>query len=312
MNILICLITIKSILTSWRFKNPITAKSGFLIYLGAVAPVGDYILRLVLGEIWFQTSGLIFHSVIYQGLVWSLFALLHWVYWRNIRQAVNCLLPLLGLLAYTVFTILSTEAMPFFAPLSHAKVSFNLVNAGYLIPMVLAIMLRTTIKWIRLNNLIVSRISLSILLIFIVSMGLAQLNIKRTSSNVFSTTSELTIIPTGILPYSWAVVSLQDFQYQVGRYNLFKGWDKEIDTKHAFLNFKMAQNALLDPRIFLIYVSAFKNPVISASIQNETMMVDISELTPYSELWWVDRLQIIINKTGQFVDYNIDYRTLQF
>ena len=280
------------------------------MYMGVVLPFGDYILRLILGEIWFQTSGLIFHSVIYHSLIWSLVALLHWVYWRNIRQAVTWFLPLIGLFAYAVFSILSTVAMPFLFPLSHAKFSFNLVNAGYLIPLVLAIIVWTTRKWTRLHGLIVSRATLAILVGFVALMGIVQLNILRTSSDIFINKSDLTIIPTGIVPYNWAVVSYYDKLYRVGNYNLISGWRREVNEKDAFHNFEMVQNALIDPKIHLIYTSAFKNPVASASIQNETMTIDISELTPL-DVWWVDNLKLIINKTGQIIDLNVDYRILQ-
>ena len=278
--------------------------------MGAVLPFGDYILRLILGEIWFQTSGLIFHSVIYHCLIWSLVALLHWVYWRNIRQAVIWFLPLIGLFTYAVFSTLSTVAMPFLFPLSHAKFSFNLVNAGYLIPLILAIIVWTTRKWTRLHGIIVSRANLAILVGFVALMGIVQLNILRTSSDIFINKSDLTIIPTGIVPYNWAVVSYHDKIYRVGKYILISGWRREINEKDAFHSFEMVQSALIDPKIHLVYTSAFKNPVASASIQNETMTIDISELTPL-DIWWVDNLKLIINKTGQIIDLNVDYRILQ-
>jgi len=311
MNILICLITVRHIIINWEIKYSVPRKSSLLIYVGVLAPLGDYILRIFLGEIWFQTSGLIFHSFAYHVLFWGLIALLHWVYWRNIKQAITWLVPLLGLLLYAIFSTFSTEMNPFLAPFSKSSVSLNWVNAGYLIPLILIAILWITKKWNRLSRLAISRISLSIVLLFVVFFGAVQMNIKRMVTDSFTQTRNINITPANFVPLDWDVVAYQENRYQVSHYNLIKGWRREANDKDAFHNFEMSQSILLNPRIFQIYSTTFKNPVISTSVQNETMMIEISELIPSSEILWVDNLQLIINRTGQIIDYNVDYRTIR-
>ena len=311
MNIVISLITFQCLRLNWEVKRPISTKSSILIILGIIAPLGDYILRIILGEIWFQTSGLVFHSFIYHGLLWGVMALLHWVYQRNIRQAVIWLLPLTGLFTYFIFTVLSTEALPFFSPLSDIRLSLNWVNSGHLIPLILAVAFWITKKWTHLNRVLISRVSLGIFLVYIISMGTIQINIKRMLAETPIQNSMVNITPARFLPLDWDVVTYANNHYQVRRYQLVNGWIDEVLEPDAFHNFDMSQNALRDPKIFRIVSSAFKNPVISTTIQNETMMVEISEVVPSSEILWIDNLQLIINRTGQLVDYHVDFRTIR-
>lgn len=281
-----------------------------MIYVGICMPIGDYILRLALGEIWFRTSGLIFHSFIYQGIFWGILALLHWVYWKDFKRAGRLFFPIIGLILYALFTALSTENVTFFAPITSQSFHLDWVISGYFIPLALAILLMITKRWTRLSLQTTGIIALCFLVIYTASMGLMNFYIHQTLNSSLAESVIVNITPANSLQTKWNITVYQQNRYKIKQYHIIEGWLEEIEEVTAFEDSSLSQKLLLDPVIFSLFVNAFTNPVIYTRIQNEILKVEISEMIPLSELLWVNKIQITKNRSGQTLSINVHYRSL--
>ncbi|NQU64842.1 MAG: hypothetical protein HQ517_11270 [SAR324 cluster bacterium] len=310
MNIVVCVFACYYALNLIQKKITVSRGSRYLFYLGIVLPAGDYLLRFIIGEIWFQTEGLIFHSLIYQSLFWGVGALLSWIYLRDIKKAGRVLLPVAGLLVYTLFSVFGTENLSFLAPLSSHFFKLGWVNSGFLILVVVYTVLWIITRWSELSETTVSILALFILLVFVTYAGISYNRIVREWQKSFPKARVVSILPANHQQTLWNVVTRQQDTYSHGKFHFIRGQQGEI-TEHAELSdSEVSQMALLDPTIRVMFQKAFKNPVIQTNMHNESMLITISELLPLIEPIWIKRMQFRKNKSGQIVAFEIDYGTV--
>lgn len=309
MNTAICVLSVYFGLSLIQERVRISRLTRFFLYLGMVLPLLDYLLRFTVGEIWFQTEGLIFHSFIYQSLFWGLSAILVWVYCRNIKNAGRLLLPLVGLLLYALFSVFSMENISFLAPFSSASFNLGWVTPGYLIPTILLIVFGFTIIGSDLSKTRISSVALLSLFIFVVYAGISYHRIRQDLKGVFPYPEVISIAPVNHQQTMWRVITLNKDNYSHSKFHFIQGQYGEIEQQ-AFLNGKdTAQMALEDPVIREVFQKAFRSPVIQVDIQNEAMLVTINELLPLIEPVWVKEVQLRKNRSGQMVFFDIKYGT---
>ncbi len=309
MNIVACVFFVYFGLNLLQKKAVISRSTRFFLYLGTVLPVMDYFLRFSVGEIWFQTEGLIFHSFVYQSLFWGIASILVWVYIRDIRKAGKLLFPLVGLLMYTVFSVFSMENISFLTPLSSASFSLGWVIPGYLIPTVILIVFWITAIGSDLSKTLVSILALLSLIGFIVYAGISYHRINQDLKSVFPNPQVVSIAPVNHQQTMWRVVTKHQDNYSLSHFHFIQGQHGEVEEHPSLNESETAQMALLDPVIWEIFQKAFRNPVIQIDIQNESMLVTISELVPLIEPLWVKKIQLRKNRSGQIVFFDIDYGT---
>ncbi len=310
MNIVICFISAFHFFKLIQRKKFIQRNTRFLIYIGIIMPLGDYLLRLVLGDLWFYSGALIFHSFFFQIFFWTVIAILYWVYAKDIKGALKAYYPLVGLLLYALFTLFSTERLNFLNPFFSTTVNLDWVNAGYSIPLIIAGLLWVTKKWSELSASTISKFSLIGLTVFIVLVGFIRNNVVRDLVNDFRPAKTISIIPANNLQTEWNVVAYKDRQYVVGRYHFVQGWLGKIEEEPAFDDFQISQNILRDPSVRGLYLNAFKNPVIKTELQNEVISVTILELRPSIEFLWVKDAKMVKNRSGQIMDFSVRYGTI--
>ena len=310
MNIVICAFAVHHVLILIQKRVTISRWSRSLLFLGIILPAGDYLLRFFIGEIWFQTGGLIFHSLIYQAFFWGTLTLLSWVYQRDVKKAGILLLPLVGLSLYVLFSIFSTEDLPFLSPFSLASFKLGWVNSGYLIPVVIFILLWVTSRWSEMSRKTTSILSISMLMIFITYSGISYYRINQQWQKSFPEAQIVSIVPSNHQQTTWRVVTCHQGSYLHSDFHFIQGQRGEIAEQPALSDSESSQLALLDPMIRVMFQRAFKNPVIQTNIQNESMNISISELLPLIEPVWIKQLQLRKNKSGQLVVFEINYGTM--
>ncbi len=310
MSILICFLSVFHFICIIQKRVFISKTTKGFIYLGVFLPIGDYILRFILGEEWFQSGNLIFHSFFYQAFFWSIIALLYWVYTRDFKGVFRFYLPLSGLFANMLFCLFSTENLAFFAPLYKTGFHFDLINAGYIIPLTVMLILWATKHWSELSAITISRLSFGFLVFFLLVVSIIKQNAANNLTDDFKDVKNINITPANNLQTEWNVAAYRDGMYLVGRYHFVQGWQGEIKKEAAFDDLEISQNILHDPTIKHLYFNAFKNPVIKMELQNEVIGVTISELRPSVEPLWVKQIQIIKNRSGQIMDINTNFGSI--
>jgi hypothetical protein len=310
MNIVVSAFVVYNVLNLIQKRLRISRWSRSLLYIGTVLPVGDYLLRFLIGEIWFQTGGQIFHSLIYQVLFWGVMGLLSWVYQRDVKKAGVFLLPLVGLLIYALFSVFSTESLPFLSPFSLVSFKLGWVNSGYLVPVIIFILFWFTSRWSEVSSRTTSMLALSVLVIFITYSGISYFRINQDWQKSFPEAQIVSIVPVNHQQTMWRVVTCLNGSYFHSNFHFIQGQRGEIAEQPALNDSEASQLVLLDPMIRDIFRNAFKNPVIQTNIQNESMNITISELLPLIEPIWIKQLQLRRNKSGQLVVFEIDYGTL--
>lgn len=310
MNIFVCALAGYYVTNLIQKRVTISRWSRFLFYLGIFLPAGDYLLRFIVGEIWFQTGGLIFHSLAYQTLFWGVAALLNWVYQRDLKKAIKLLLPLAGLLFYALFSIFGMESLSFLAPFSSACFSLGWVNSGFLIPVIVLSVLWITLMWSELPHTMVSILALCFLVAFVGYSGISHYRINQDLQKTFPRAHVVNIVPANHQQTLWQVVTYEQGNYSHCKFHFIQGPIGEIMEQPALSDTESSQLALLDPVVREVYLKAFKNPVIQTDIQNESMLISISELLPLIEPIWIKRLQLRKNKSGQMVIHEIEYGTI--
>ncbi|MCP4757015.1 MAG: hypothetical protein GY866_39635 [Proteobacteria bacterium] len=310
MNTIICIFSVYYFFKLVDKRISIGIGSKVLIYMGILMPIGDYVFRLVLGEIWFHTSGLIFHSFFYQGLFWSISALLFWVYRRDVKGAGRLLLPLVGLSIYALFTILGTESVAFLGPITLYSIHLDWIGSGYLIPLAVYILLLISKKWSDLSLYAIGRLSLGFLFLFFIYVGIVRYNIERSLDDSFQRHGSIVITPANSLQTVWNAVVKENNHYLSRKYHFIRGWQGEIQKHQISNDFEISQSVLLDPLVRLLYQNALKNPMLNADIQNEVLKVEISELFPSIEPLWIAKIKITKNRSGQLLDFSVDYGSI--
>ncbi len=310
MNIVVCAFAVYNVLNLIQERVTISRWSRSLLYLGIILPAADYLLRFLIGEIWFQTGGLIFHSLIYQAMFWGTLTLLSWVYQRDIKKAGILLLPLAGLLLYGLFSIFSAENLPFLSPFSLVSFKLGWVNSGYLIPVVIFILLWATTRWSEVSRKTTSILALSMLMIFVTYSGISYYRINQQWQKSFPDAQIVSIVPSNHQQTMWRVVTSHQGSYFHSDFHFIQGQRGEIAEQPALSDSETSQLALLDPMIRVMFRKAFKNPVMQTNIQNESMNISISELLPLIEPIWIKQLQLRKNKSGQMVVFEINYGTV--
>ncbi|MBT3227183.1 MAG: hypothetical protein HOE30_12225 [Deltaproteobacteria bacterium] len=310
MNIVVCAFAVYNVLNLIPKRLMISRWSRSLLYLGIALPSGDYLLRFLIGEIWFQTGGLIFHSVTYQSLFWGVIALLSWVYQRDVKIASKFLLPLAGLLLYALFSVFGTENLPFLSPFSLGSFKLGWVNSGYLIPVVVFTILWFATRWSEVSGKTISTLALSMLVVFITYSGISHFRINREWQKFFPEAQIVSIVPFNHQQTIWRVVTCLQGSYFHSNFHFIQGQRGEIAEQPALSDSEASQLALLDPVIRVMFQKAFKNPVIQTNIQNESMHISISELLPLIEPIWIKQIQLRKNKSGQMVIFEINYGTV--
>jgi len=310
MNIVITVFSLFFLLKLIRRKVPVSRKSRFMLYLGVVSPGLDYLLRFAWGEIWFQTEGLIFHSLIYQTVFWGIVALLVWVYTRRLRIAAGFLLPLAGLMLYALFCCLSTESVTFLAPLSKAAFNLGWITAGYIVPTVLML-----IFWLVLlfSDLPETPLSMGALLALVVFVGYAAISysrINRSLAAVFPESDIVSVFAENHQQTMWRVVAFRNSRYLHTRFHFVQGQYGDVRELKVLNDGDTAQSALLDPAVRMLFQRAFRNPLIQVDVQNESMLISISELVPLIEPLWIKQLQIRKGGSGWIEHVEVVYGTV--
>lgn len=309
MNSLICFLTVFHAVKLFQRRWFVSRKVRRLIFLGIFLPLSDYILRIILGELWFYSGNLVFHSFFYQMLFWSVLALLYWVKTREIESAIVFFFPVLGLFFYFLFSLLSTESLRFFTPFSDFTFHLGWINAGYFVPTVLALFLWGIKRWSEMSVENISRISLSVFAVFLITSGIVWNNAIGDMEKVAKGSELIRIKPSNSLHTEWDVTSYQNRVFKSGKYHFVQGWQGKMESVEAFGDFNLAQNVLLDPYIRSLYLKGFKNPILDVEIQNEVLKITIRELNPSIELLWLKQIQILKNDSGQIIDTTVNYGT---
>lgn len=310
MNSLICFLTVFHILQFIRNRWFFSRKVRRLVYLGIFLPVGDYILRLILGELWFSSGDLVFHSFIYQAMFWSMVSLIYWVYNRDLKGALEFYIPLAGLFLYWLFSLFSTESLYFLAPFHIESFHLNWINAGYFIPTMIALALWGIKKWSEMSNQMISKISLACLLLFLGLGGIIWNNAKGSLEERFGNVQLVHVSPANNLQTEWQVVSYDKGVYHSSKYHFVQEWQGDVERTEGFDDFEAAQSILMDPVVMGVYKNSFKNPVLTQEIQSEVSVITIKELNPSIELFWLKEVQILKNRSGQIIDFNVQYGTV--
>lgn len=309
MNSLICFLTVFHLFKLARRRLFVSKITRRLVYLGIFLPLGDYLLRMVRGDLWFFSGNLFFHSVPCHFLFWVVIALLFWVYSRDVLSSLRFLAPLLGLLCYMVFCLFSTEYLTFWAPVSEHGIRLNWVNSGYLIPSTVALLLQLSKRWSELSSVTVGRISIGVLVVFVSLAGFFRHNAISAIPEPHDSSGVQSVYPANILQTEWNTVVFHEGIYFSSRYHFVQGYQESFTSVEAFDDFETAQGVLVDQSIRRLYRFGFKNPVVSIQIQKEALQIAIKELYPAPELLWIQHAQIVRNRSGLILDYNSQYGT---
>ncbi len=270
--------------------------------------MGDYIYRFFKSEPLIHSCEVLFQSFIYQWAFWTLIVFYHWLVYRNLKSSLRFYLPLVGLGCYALFSILSTESVPFLYPLTSASTTFNLMKPGYLVLLIPISLVWFTRKWTKLSLLSLGCFSFLFLAGFLIAISATVAVIENSLTEPFTNSERLSILPGNHFYSEWHVVAVGQGKYHFDRYELFRGLKNDLRTRREFEDFELTQNILLNPLIHCIYYHSFKNPVASIDIQKEKLILDIAELIPSNDLFEVENLVMIQNKSGQIVNLQVNYR----
>ncbi len=309
MNSLICFLTVFHLFKLTRRRLFVAKVTRRLIYLGVFLPLGDYILRFIRGDLWFFSGNLLFHSIPYQCLFWCIFSLLYWVYCRELLRSLKFLFPLLGLIFYMLFSFLGTEHLTFWTPISNFSLHLDWVNSGYLIPTTVALILLISKRWSEISSVTIGRISLSVLIVFVILAGIIRNNAKNDIPAEYKKSGVVTITPANNLHTEWQAVNYRDGYYYFSRYHFVQGYQLKFKQIDAFDDYDTVQSVFLDASIRNLCLFGFKNPLVKIQIQSEALRIDIKELNPSSELLWIKEAQVVRNRSGLIVDFSVQYGT---
>ena len=283
-----------------------------LTILGAILPLGDYAYRLFRSQPLFFSCEVIFQSFVYQGVFWSIIVVYHWIVTRDFRKSFQFYLPLWGLCWYAFFSVLGTDGIPFFYPLSTFHMELGFVKDSYLILLVPISLVWITKKWSRLSLYIISWISFSYLAVFLIFASGFRIIIINSLAELDGSSGDISIIPANYYRTEWRIVSKDQDKYYSYRYKLFGGLQNNPQSQTRFDDFELMQNVLFHPVIHCLYFHGYENPIAKIEIQKEKRFIQFNEFVPASELFKIDKLVIIQNRSGRIVDIQINYRFLNW
>lgn len=302
MNVPIAALTLFHLYHLLRDKRYLSKGSWILVLLGCLLPLVDYGVFLFSDAPGLFGVPLYFHSVFYLAPFLGVLSLWVWIGTRSARRAAQTFLPLLGLLLYGFLTLLSTERTPFLRPLTEASSSLDLINRGYLFPMVLILVLWGTKRWHALKTRTLSLSGLGILVGFLVFNGGLRLVMVGTLPEQMQDPDTFTCEPANILQTQWHVTSLKRDRYIFSSFTVFSGWDETPQVLLTSNDFELAQTLLLDPYFKAIYVHGFKNPLIETKYLSDAMRIKITELLPLRELYWNKVVTLTTGGSGQILE----------
>lgn len=299
MNTFVTLLLIYHISKLIDFKWSLSFWQKFSLYLGALLPLGDQILRLIQGEVWYHIEALYFHNLVYQSFFWGVIAFLHFVYSKSFRQSVQFLLPLLGIGFYLLISIFSTGSEHFLSPFTIQRWHLHWVLEGYLIPFIFLFFFWVLAKWITQSKKIIHWTPILFLVIFVSIMGGVKYKIESSLQQKLSQAESIKIFPKDFLQRHWQIIAYHQGKYQTLKYDLFQDQFSEIATKDFSVDLEIAQGLLLDPLIHKLTNHAFRNPVFEVEMQNEALSLKITEIVPLNEFLWLSQFQLKKNRSGQ-------------
>lgn len=309
MNLIISIITVFHLLRIIKKKYPLRLKSKILIFLGICLPIMDYIIRYYRDEPILSSLTVLFQSFPYQMMVWGVLALLYWIYKRNFRKAGVLLLPLVGMLFYISITALTTEKIYFLKPFSDIYISFNLIKPGYIFPLLLILLLWIVKRWLGFSAKKISYFSIHIIILSILISVFFKTYTFFTLPDSFSKNSNILITPTDHLLVNWNAIELNGRDYYVSTFRFLYGWNTDVKKYPLSNDYELLQSILIYPDILAYYSSSFQVPVVKTSVKNENLLVEIRELSPLSDIFWMNRLTLERNRTGHVLQLNKNYKT---
>ena len=310
MNVVVSIVFIIFFFEMLRRKRNVSSLPVFLTVFGAVLPLGDYVTRFFRSLPLFHSCDTVFQSFPYQGIFWSIAVAYCWIATRDFKRSLVFYLPLLGLGFYAFFSILGTDSVPFFFPLSNFGVGLGLVKEGYLIVLIPISLLWMTKRWLRLSLSAIGWLSFSYLTTFVLLMAILRTVISNSLVEPIGNLEEITIVPANHYHTEWIIVAKSRDRYYSDRYKLFAGLQNDLQTQPKFDDFESMQNILLHPAIHCLYFRAFKHPIAKIDIRKERLFVQFNEFVPLNELFGIDKLVVIQNRSGQIVDFQVNYRFL--
>lgn len=310
MNAAAGLLTVYFFLTLIQQRFSVSTGSRLLLYLGIMLPTVDYILRFVIGERWFQTDGLVFHSVFYQALFWGVVTLLVWVYNRDLKRAARFLLPFVGFLVYVLFSVFSMEQVSFLTPLSSAAFSLGWILPGYLVPTVLLLLLLGIRLGSDLSKTVISVLAMVLVIVFVGYAGISYHRIQTELDRSLGDAPVVEIVPENHQQTIWRVVIREPGGYAYARFHFIRGQQNPFQSQQLDADRGLSESVLLDPMVRQIYWKSFRSPVIQVESQNKTLLITIRELLPLIEPLWVKQVRIVKDGAGRMIRFEADYGTI--
>ncbi len=136
--------------------------------------------------------------------------------------------------------------------------------------------------------------------------------IKSTLPEPFNKSSKVDIRPIDHFHTKWVVISDIQDKYYLSTYQVFKGWNEEIDNLPKYQDIDLVQNLLMNPRIRYLYFNVFNNPILNIEIQREKLYLEMIEPVPSFDLFWSHTVKIILNNSGQIKAYQIEDKFLNW
>jgi|GEM_PF-1949590 len=308
MNILISFFTVFHCLGITQKRIPLTFKSRGLLLLGTLLPAGDYLLRLIQGEMHFQNGNWYFHSFLYQAVFWTVSVLLYWVHSRNLRKACRFFLPLVGLFCTLLFSLMGSEGIPFFTPISYNRLQLDLFNIGFLLPVLVCIGLLLLQLLLKFPPAITNWCAIGYILFFLASSLVIRSTLDKALTRPFREAKQVSMYPANFSQTRWYVVAVDREKYLIGQYHLFQGWLGKASTLDQFSDLNLSQQVLQDPFIRNLYLHSFRLPRVEVSIQNNLFQIVLSEPLAFTDLFGIKKIKITKKRSGQILDFVVHYQ----
>ncbi|MCP4298491.1 MAG: hypothetical protein GY786_23135, partial [Proteobacteria bacterium] len=295
MNVLISFLTVYHLTKILEVRYALSVPSRVLLLLGTLLPLADSVFRFFVGEYRFQNEEWFFHSLIYQGFLWSGFTLLFWVYCRSIRYSVRLLLPLVGLLFYTIFALMGAHEIPLFTPITNYRVHLGGLYIGYWVPVVICLTLLILQYWLKLPSFRINLTGLTVVLFFLLSTTVILSTVDKALPDTFRESEKVNLFPGNFSQTLWSVVALNRTQYTHANYHLLGGWQEKRRSFHFFKDVNLAQKVLEDPSIKNLYFYSFYHPTLNVTVENELLRIEMTETSSLPDLIWIK--QILMSKS---------------
>lgn len=280
-----------------------------LIFLGALLPLLDYWFSFKADAYSSTFSYPYLHSFFFLSVSCFVVALIHWIYFRNVKKAGTLFFPLIGLSAFFFFTLFSTEQAAFFTPFSDRTFSFNWVLSGYAVPLLFTLLFFAFRFWSGIERNMASKGGLAFLFVFILIMGSFKGLIYLNLPNDFSREGQLQAEPLNLMQTRWLITLKKNDHYVHQVFNLIGGFESNPKKSPLADEVDIFKTLLLEPALAQVYFQEFKNPVVSLSFVHDNILIEITELYPLTELVWIQSLSIIKNSSGQTIETKVQRKS---